>query len=965
MPSLKDIYKPHILLEDVVKNKGSIVTKNNNGLTELPVGIDTTVLTADSTAPSGISWSVMSIGFSTVNTAFTQPAVGSSVAVQVSSNRWIQPGMYIYIETGGIYLVISTAGTNIITIQNLYTTNSSIGTTIGIAKKITPAGQRGTDGANAYTRSILSFVVPNQNAEVTISVTTTDWINIQQIIYIEGTGYYQVIGKTAASITAKNLGWEENAAPDTTIPSDKLISTAGIKGQNGINAYSVTADSFIIPLPSSTVEVLIESNYWIGIGQTVHIENAGTFKVVSLSGNQVELRNDGSIENEVAGNVVPTNSKVSPAGQTGAKGTNSAATYLSDSFIQPNVTTDVEVNILDSSFLSIGSYIYIEAGGVYKITGINSETSIAIKNLGTEGAANAGSIINPTILTPSGKPGIDGVDGVDGIDGIDGINGIDGIDGINGVGIDHISLTDTVGSAKIYTAWADTQETVSLGIFSLTDGIDGIDGIDGASIDHISLTNTEGLTRTYTIWGDVVETVSLGAFSITDGVNGVDGVNGTDGTDGVDGVSINHISLTDTVGSTKIYTAWADIQETVSLGTFDITDGIDGTDGVDGINGASIDHISLINTEGLTKTYTIWADIGETVNLGTFSITDGIDGTDGVDGINGVDGTDGVGINHVSLTSVTGLTKTYTIWGDVGETVSLGTFSITDGTDTNTSSVEQLKLTNRIGNPIEETNKSILYSKADGLYYIKESGDIKKLAISSDIPEIGLQIGNIPALINVNGVPGLPILDGSNLTNLEGGGHIVLNDTIPLPQQSSLAFLENIIAEDNIVSGVTEVRLDLPLSNLGDILYHNGNTLAVLPKGDEGQILKADSLEGLKWIEPTSNDALKIAIYDPQETGSVLLADKIAGNPDVSRYYGTDINGEQGFYEFSNTGHIIQNDETDMPEREKLSFQGNAVTVSDEPSEDRTIVSIDIPPASSSVVELDEVYAVVLAALTI
>jgi hypothetical protein len=46
-----------------------------------------------------------------------------------------------------------------------------------------------------------------------------------------------------------------------------------------------------------------------------------------------------------------------------------------------------------------------------------------------------------------------------------------------------------------------------------------------------------------------------------------------------------------------------------------------------GNNGQSIDHLSLTSTVGKTKTYTVWGNIAETINLGTFTVTDGADGT--------------------------------------------------------------------------------------------------------------------------------------------------------------------------------------------------------------------------------------------------------------------------------------------------------------------------------------------------
>lgn len=73
-----------------------------------------------------------------------------------------------------------------------------------------------------------------------------------------------------------------------------------------------------------------------------------------------------------------------------------------------------------------------------------------------------------------------------------------------------------------------------------------------------------------------------------------------------------------------------------------------------------------------------------------FCLSKGSKGDPGVNGIDGVDGVDGQGIDHVSFTSTTagsglpnenGETDTYTQWGDAGETIVVGTFTVYNGAD--------------------------------------------------------------------------------------------------------------------------------------------------------------------------------------------------------------------------------------------------------------------------------------------
>ena len=60
---------------------------------------------------------------------------------------------------------------------------------------------------------------------------------------------------------------------------------------------------------------------------------------------------------------------------------------------------------------------------------------------------------------------------------------------------------------------------------------------------------------------------------------------------------------------------------------------------------AGIDNVAFTSSSlggaagqpGATDTYTIWADVGQTISLGTFEVYNGTDGTDGVDGVSGTE----------------------------------------------------------------------------------------------------------------------------------------------------------------------------------------------------------------------------------------------------------------------------------------------------------------------------------------
>ena len=122
--------------------------------------------------------------------------------------------------------------------------------------------------------------------------------------------------------------------------------------------------------------------------------------------------------------------------------------------------------------------------------------------------------------------------------------------------------------------------------------------------DHFSLTETNGLVKTYTFWGDADETINLGTFDVTDGQDGEDGENGV----GFESVTYNESTNTLTVVLT----------DGTSLETGSLK-------GAKGDQGDSIDTVDLSGTNGLIKTYEITSN---NQVIGTFNVTDGADGTD-------------------------------------------------------------------------------------------------------------------------------------------------------------------------------------------------------------------------------------------------------------------------------------------------------------------------------------------------
>jgi hypothetical protein len=101
-----------------------------------------------------------------------------------------------------------------------------------------------------------------------------------------------------------------------TIPS--LI---GPGGTNGLNAFNGTTAQFTVPAINSNVTISVSdtnpfTGLWAITGQSIFIEDAGYYEVVSSTATSIVAKNMGSFKNTVPGTVVAFGKKVSPAGLT-------------------------------------------------------------------------------------------------------------------------------------------------------------------------------------------------------------------------------------------------------------------------------------------------------------------------------------------------------------------------------------------------------------------------------------------------------------------------------------------------------------------------------------------------------------------------------------------------------------------------------------------------------------------------
>jgi hypothetical protein len=175
--------------------------------------------------------------FTNLAANFTQPAVNSTVSINVGTTAWMAVGQVIFVQGGGYYSVSSITDLTDAVVTNLgYTGNATPSATVtsGSTVAVTPGGLAGAAGASAYTTTAVSFTQPTVGSTVTIAVGNTSWMAQGQNVFIPSAGYYSVSTVTDAThVVLTNSGTSGNASAGNNIPSGSQVSPAGAVGAIG------------------------------------------------------------------------------------------------------------------------------------------------------------------------------------------------------------------------------------------------------------------------------------------------------------------------------------------------------------------------------------------------------------------------------------------------------------------------------------------------------------------------------------------------------------------------------------------------------------------------------------------------------------------------------------------------------------------------------------------------------------
>lgn len=154
------------------------------------------------------------------------------------------------------------------------------------------AGTNGTNGVNAYTLTTADFVVPAIGATVTISVQSSAWMVVGQVLIVTGPANFLItVIPNGTSVTAMFLGYPGDVAPAATISSGAKVSPSGLRGGGTVYVTSTpaslgaTAFMDVILVTATLQTITLPTAVGIkGKVYTVKLTAAGTGVVAATGG---------------------------------------------------------------------------------------------------------------------------------------------------------------------------------------------------------------------------------------------------------------------------------------------------------------------------------------------------------------------------------------------------------------------------------------------------------------------------------------------------------------------------------------------------------------------------------------------------------------------------------------------------------------------------------------------------------
>jgi microcystin-dependent protein len=240
-----------------------------------------------------------------------------------------------------------------------------------------------------------------------------------------GVGLGAVFGgsKLAGSSVAPNVyldAYEHEILYQGTVAKFRQPAIVGPPGKNSVTG---TTAAFVTPSVGSNVQISVADTTFMAPGMQLYVAGAGTYQVVSVnSPTQVTAQNTGATGNASPSTQVNSGALVAVSGVAGPQGVigpvgpqgpvgQGASTTLTNSFVQPGIGNNVNVPVVNSSWIAPGSILYIQSGGYYIVQTVPNLQSLTVQNPGYSGnAAPGATVLNNSLVTPGGVVGPAGVD---------------------------------------------------------------------------------------------------------------------------------------------------------------------------------------------------------------------------------------------------------------------------------------------------------------------------------------------------------------------------------------------------------------------------------------------------------------------------------------------------------------------------------------------------------------------------
>lgn len=246
----------------------------------------------------------------------------------------------------------------------------------------------GTPGTSSFTLTNSSLAtVPGIGFSVTIDVASSAGFAINQYVFIETIGTFQVTTKpTAINMTITNFGSSDIVVPPgTTIPINKMVNVAGKQGIQGISSFSFSNTTFIVPGIGFQNNVGVITSAPYTTGQFVFVFTGGFFQIFDIpDGVTLTLTNLGDVGNASPGFTVAPGQKITPSGPRGQQGLGSSST-TNATFNIPGIGYSTPVSVVSSAPFGVGQYIQIATAGFFQIESIGDGATITVINWGWVG----------------------------------------------------------------------------------------------------------------------------------------------------------------------------------------------------------------------------------------------------------------------------------------------------------------------------------------------------------------------------------------------------------------------------------------------------------------------------------------------------------------------------------------------------------------------------------------------------